>query len=567
LIFFLLTQYWRAWSVPFVGDDFVILDRVSGASFWDLWRTKGPMLFGWYRPVSRELHYWIMQRLAGNHETAFHLVSLALWVSILCLLHRYLHTLVGSRVAAIAVAGAACLSVWGGPLIWIAGVQDLWMLLFGLAYLLASLSRRPRLAALWLSLAVLSKESAAVFVAVAIAADVSVNRLDLRKALRNQIPSILVLAGWALIHPTLFARVSGRYASSAETSPRPGLGWMVSRTLLAVFDLDTWPSPESGWGGAFLLGAVAAIPLLVILLPEWRRMEAARPSRERRWRFAGVWSAIGVAVALGPSLGWHVYYAIIGLLGIWMGLAMFLSQHRRTAIAVIVLMGFLRAARADSPSWDWGTEWYQVRAGNILRSFRDELLSRHPSVPPHARIYFTHVPNNIGLIAGDSPAPRIWYPDSTLQAHFLRDYVVRDPSESRGPDYFFYFDSLRGLEELEPATSGVRREGLSPEWEARYYNLATVLLLGGDLDGAASEYLALARGDPRRTDCAMFAAAIFERVGRAKERDDALRSARASGMSEAETARQLSLLMSHFPRIRRAPAARPEVLESGGSRP
>src|SRR5262249_11951035 len=150
LTLFVATQYWVAWTMPFLGDDFVILDRVRGASFWDLWRTSGPLLFGWYRPVSRELHFWVLRHLAGTHEPAFHLVSFALWVAVLALFHRYLHRLAGPRAAAIATAGAACLSMWGGPLIWIAGAQDLWMLTFGLAYLIAMENRRGRLAALWL---------------------------------------------------------------------------------------------------------------------------------------------------------------------------------------------------------------------------------------------------------------------------------------------------------------------------------------------------------------------------------------------------------------------------------
>ena len=539
--------------MPFLGDDFVILDRVRGASFWDLWRTTGPHLFGWYRPVSRELHYWTLSALAGTHERAFHFVAFALWIGILLLLHAYLHRLAGARAAAVATAGAACLSVWGAPLVWIAGSQDLWMLLFGFAYLLAMQRGRTRLAALWLVLGLLSKESAATFVVVALAEATARRGFARATILREFLPSFSVVIAWALIHPTLFGRITGHYLSPAEAGTRRSRIWALSRALLSVFDFDTVPAPEEGWDRALLFGALAALPLLVIVLPAWKNPEATSSlSRKRLWLLGGVWGVSGIAVALGPSLGWEAYYGIIGYLGAWLLLGLILAEHRRWAIALVITMGFLRAARASTPTWDWGSEWYQVRAGSLLKSLRAELQRAHPTLAPHTRVYFTHVPNNVGLIAGDSPVLRIWYGDPTLDAHFMRDFAIRGLADPPGQDLFFFYDGVNGLEELTPATDGVRRAGLTPAWQDRYYNLATALLYGGDLIGAAREYLAIARGDLHRTDCAMFAAAAYEMSGRAVERDQALRVARAAGMSEADIDQKMRDLVTHFPKVRGA---------------
>jgi hypothetical protein len=351
-----------------------------------------------------------------------------------------------------------------------------------------------------------------------------------------------------MVHPTLLGRIAGGSLSPAEASTRR---WALSRALLAIFDFDTTPAPDGGWDRPLLLGALACAPLLAILLPAWKEPDSSLPiPRKRLWLLGVTWSAAGIGVALGPSLGWHSYYAVIGLLGVWTLIGLSLANHRRWAIAVVIAMGLLRAARADTPTWDWGSEWYQARAGTIMRTLRAELLRAHPSMRPHTRVYFTHIPNNVGLIAGDSPVLRVWYGDPTLEAHFLRDYRARGPGEAPGPDLFFFYDGFDGLEELVPATEATRRAGLSKAAEDRYYNLATAMILGGEVLGAAREYLAIARGDPKRTDCAMFAAAAYQMAGRSAERDEAIRLARDSGMSEPEIEAKMRDLIAHFPRPR-----------------
>ena len=287
LALFLATQYWVAWTMPFLGDDFVILERVRNASFLDLWRTSGPLLFGWYRPVSRELHYWTLRHLAGTREAAFHSVSFALWVTLLTLFHRYLHRLAGPRAAAIATTGTACLSLWGGPLIWIAGAQDLWMLTFGMAYLLAMADDRRWLAVLWLGLALLSKESAVCFLLVAMAASAARRGFERREIVKEFWPSLVLIAVWAVLHPTLFGRIAGHYISPVEASTRRSVGWALSHALLSVLDFDTAPAPQGGWNQALLLSVLACVPLLLILLPAWKAPEPLTrlpPKRLWLWR-------------------------------------------------------------------------------------------------------------------------------------------------------------------------------------------------------------------------------------------------------------------------------------------
>ena len=124
---FLGTQYGYALRIPFINDDYIFLDRVRAASFASLWRLDRP-LFHWYRPWSRELHYWTLQHVFGTRELPFHLVSWALALAVLGGAFVLFRRIAGGAAAAIAVAGVASLAAWGVPMVWIAGVQDLWML-------------------------------------------------------------------------------------------------------------------------------------------------------------------------------------------------------------------------------------------------------------------------------------------------------------------------------------------------------------------------------------------------------------------------------------------------------
>src|SRR5262249_51834270 len=87
---FLLTQYRRALDMPFSGDDFLILERVRHASFLELFSREGARIFGWYRPISRELHYGLLTRVFGLHETPFHVASFLLWIGVMLAAFRFL---------------------------------------------------------------------------------------------------------------------------------------------------------------------------------------------------------------------------------------------------------------------------------------------------------------------------------------------------------------------------------------------------------------------------------------------------------------------------------------------
>jgi hypothetical protein len=549
---FLLTQYLRALDMPFSGDDFLILQRVRHASFLELFSREGARIFGWYRPISRELHYGLLTRAFGMHELPFHVASFVLWVAVLLAAFRFLGDLLGEHPAAIAVAGAASLSAWAYPLLSVAGVQELWMLLFGFLYLDSARRARP-LAALWLALALLSKESAVMLVPISAAIAWLGDEQEPRLVLRRHAAALIVCVAWFVFHPTLATQLSGGAPASVETSSRLPLWGMAAGSVLAVLNLEAWPLPAAGWSNALTLGLIGAAPLVAFLF--FMRSQAA-PATRRTLLACIVWALLGFAAPALPSLGWHAYYTLLGLIGAWAALGVLLAKRVPLAMAVVTLAAVLRAGRATTPSVDWADESFQLRSGYALRALRDSLAVLHPTLPHGSRVYFTHQGNPQGLVSGGSPALQIWYDDPTLRSYHLRDFAVRSPEESPGPDYFFYVDDAHRLVELIPTPDGQPPAWRDAAWEGRHYNLATALLLGGDVAGAGAEYLAVARANPARSDCALYAAACYRALGRAPLTEQAMSVATAAGISRADAEAKVTQLVATLPRAGGKPPSR-----------
>jgi hypothetical protein len=320
---------------------------------------------------------------------------------------------------------------------------------------------------------------------------------------------------------------------------------MAAGSVLAVLNLEAWPLPAAGWSQALVLGLVGALPLVAFVFA--LRSTATHAPRHALVACA-VWALLGFAAPALPALGWHSYYTLLGLIGAWAALGILLAPRVPIAVAVVTLAAVLRAGRVTTPSIDWSDESFQLQSGYALRALRDSLVALHPTLPHGSRVYFTHQGNPQGLVSGGSPALRIWYDDPTLRSYHMRDFVVRSPEEPPGPDYFFYVDGTHRLVELTPSIDGQPPPRPDPSWEGRHYNLATALLLGGDVEKAASEYLAVARANPARTDCALYAAAAYRSLGRAALAEQAMAAAIVAGVSRADAEAKVARLVATLPR-------------------
>jgi len=501
-------------DVPFIGDDYVFLDKTRAASFAALWSLHNTD-FGWYRPWSRELHFWTLQHLLGPHETGFRVVSLLIWLGMLAAYYALLRRIRDDRVAAVATLGVVGLALWGAPLTWISGVQDLWMLLFAMLTLWLVATGRTAWALATCAGALLSKETAAMLPLIVLAQAHWVERRDLRGCLRRGAPFVALTVGWLALHPTLLHRVSRPEPPIPNGERRHPPAVVIGESLLSTFNADRLLLPLDPELQRRLVTVVVSLLLAgaaSVVLRGAARPDAG-PSRRAMLCYGGAWCVAGWLPLLSRSIGWHAYYGSLGVLGAWVALAELLAAWPGAAVASLLVLGLLRGRAEATRSWDWGSQWYQVRAGRLLRVIHDQVLQLHPSLPPHSRLYFGSIPNNIGLIAGRSPALRVWYDDPTLEAGFYSHYHPRAAGEPFGPDLFFHFDSTAGIREV---TSDGADGGASsvPEttWAEDHVSLAMTFLSGGDLPRAARLFESVGR-IPNRPEALMFAAACWEAAG------------------------------------------------------
>ena len=514
LLVFLATQYAGVLTVPFINDDYIFLDKTRAIGFLDVWAMRD-LTFHWYRPWSRELHYLWLQRAFGARELPFHLASLALWLALLVSFWVLARRVAGAMAAATAACGMAALAAWGVPLLWVAGVQELWMLLLGVLTVHAWLAGRRAIATVALAAALLSKETGAVLAALALAADVLVASRRPAEAVRRAWPLLVVTALWALVHPVLGGRLWHPLSAPVEPDAVPRGPLVLWPALRVALNADTRLIPEHGWAPALVSGAIGALVLAGTAVVAART--AGGPPRRASPRvvgFGAAWMLVGWAPLLMPSLGWHAYYALLGCFGAWLALGTLLARRPALAIAVVVAVALLRPARADTPSLDWGSEWYQRRSGEFIRVMRARLRTMHPQLPAHARLYFVRVPSNVGFLAGDAPALRVWYGEPTITGGYYTAYRRRRPDEPAGSDLFFRFDSTAAwIEVMLGPEDVVRAEAANRRWERDHVTLATTLARAGDWARAAGEYAKLADARPALLDYPHDAAVCFESAG------------------------------------------------------
>lgn len=516
-IAFAAIAYGPALRVPFIGDDYVFLDKTRSASFLDLWSFQN-IDFGWYRPWSREVHFWALQHLVGPRELGFRAASMLLWVAVLVLYGWFVQRAGGARLAVVAGLGVASLSLWGAPLTWISGTQDLWMLVFVALTLVLVGSRHPRWAWPAYLLALLSKETAATLPLILLAQARWIEGLAGRGAARRVLPFAAITLVWFALHPTLLDRFT-------HATPRPATGdraiaphVIVTQSLQSLVNADKLFLPRDRSAERRLATVTSALVLALAAYLSLRRAPSGKrstqgPRRGDLIRFGAVWCAAGWIPLFHPSIGWHAYYGSLAALGAWIALAALIVDRPRFVIGLLLALGILRGAAAATPSWDWGSEWYQTRAGNMLQLIRGQLLESYPTLPPNSRIYFGSIPNNIGLIAGRSPAVRVWYGDASLEAGFYSYYRPRSSTDARGPDLFFHFDSTTGIREVfADSAAAVRTAAVAPGWEQDHESVAMTLLSSGDLPRAARLFEAIATL-PHRPDAQMLAAVCWQEYG------------------------------------------------------
>jgi hypothetical protein len=494
----LCCRYRDAYSLPFLNDDYVFLDATRARSFVSLWGFDH-LFFHWWRPWSREFHYWWLQRAAGISPPAFHAMNAALTAGVFALFAALIAPWLGRSRTVVAVLGLAALSAWSLPLLWSAGAQDLWMMLACMAALLAWRSERRVLAVVAYAVALASKETAAPLPLLLVLHDVLLTQRSWPQALRRAAPAALVVLPWALAHPHL----GGRLLQHVVIEPVPAAAHrtpaaLLMRTLFMLVNLDRRLSPLAPWPHA-LAGIV--LPALasagVIVWASRTRERASTPAPARRVAlFGAAWAACGWLALLLPGLGWHAYYGLFGACGAWLAIAALVPPGVPVALA-IALITAASAARDATPSADWGDADYQRRAGHLQTGLHAALVRELPRPEPHTRLWFVGLPNDIGFLAGDGPAVRVWYADSTLRAGYFSAWHAW-PENAPGRDRFFKLKPGPRLVELhEGDEDAAVARAQDSEWAEDHLSLGHTFAEAGDWARAEREFRKLAAADPR----------------------------------------------------------------------
>ncbi len=513
LMVYLVTQYAWAAQAPFINEDYAFLDTTRSRSLFNLWLDPALRTGPWFRPWSQGFHYWLCQRMFGIRVEPWHAVSGALALTILVSYFLLIRRAIGRRGAAIATAGAAVMVAWGPLVTWVAGVQDLWMLVFALGMLHSLVNQRPGWATAMFVLALCSKETAAVLPALSVCWLVTNEHRTMRRALLSTLPMWILLAIWATLYPSHGGVLSSFHRISEVPSAGTRARELLVAALLAVLNLDIRPQPAGGWPAAATLAAPGCAALIGFIVWCYRGNPSAdhsldapathpstknvQPRTGHQVAFGTCWAFLGWAPLLSPALHWHSYYSLLGGLGAWYAIAPLLARWPAVASGVVLCLGTLRAGRSTTVIHDWGEESYLRRAAGCLRGMHADLLAKCPAPAPHTRFYFRDVPSEVGFLVSDGPVIRVWYEDATLQGWFYRDFRAREIVAPPGVDRFFRYDPSVGWVEIVVGAEDVLAAQMrNSRWADDHRRLVLTLAKGGDWTATMAEYSKLASSFP-----------------------------------------------------------------------
>lgn len=446
-------------GAPFFADDYLFLDAVRGRGFMRALLSPDP-LANYLRPVSRQIHFWWLSRVAHESPWPFHVANLALLLISLALLHRIARRFTGALGATLAAALVALHYIPDVSLRWASGSQDLLALAFALGAILLQLRGQRVWAALCYALALLSKETVILTPVIAWLLNRELARpAPARSRTRVAAPAQPRLAAQLVrLAPMLIAGVLWAALSFATRASRPGAATSLhpKASFLSAALVHFFQSLFAlEWGAVGMADGwkwPPVIPLLLIVAGLVWLMRTSRPADERRPPLGAAligglgWALLGAAPVAGVAPIWSAYYYLFALCGAALALGAVLERLPR-AVAIVALIAFASlCARASAreefatASGEWTTQshvtgFYIQRSTRTVASLLEQLERLHPTLPPNTTLFFGGVPPNIGWQTADGPLFRWAYRDTSVRSHFIADFTRE--RAARGPDYFF----------------------------------------------------------------------------------------------------------------------------------
>jgi hypothetical protein len=454
LVALLLSARTLGWG--FLWDDYDFLGRVASLKLTDLLPVSDVVF---YRPISRELYFWGIQHILGGSQIVAHFVNAAVVSTIIVLLVSFVGRLAGPRAAFLSGLFFACSAPLPLLMGWISASQDLLCLLFAMVAFHLQLSRKALAAALAMTAALLSKETAIALMPIPISI-AWLQGASLKQIARTGLVHVAVLAGWAFLHPWSRGILLGDPSpveSGAEYVAFRGANALTSAVhgLALTFNLP-WHGASMRWTGQNVLPAIVATGGMALLLTRMYRTSDDQPHSKTG---SATLIVTAVLLVLGPiamtSLAledWSPHYALIPALGFSMLAGYFLGGLSLpvmvAGLAVFLWLGIAQRDTTTKPTIPSETNFAET--DRALKTVERAFKQMRPTLLANSNVYVSVQARGHGGIYRQlfrfQPL-RVWYGKS--------DIWVLDPNRYRpGADaeYLFWITPDLGVVEIDTQT-------------------------------------------------------------------------------------------------------------------
>ena len=431
---------------PFFADDFFFLEQSRGRSLWGVLTSADP-LGNFFRPVSRQIYFWMLSRLGGESPTLFHTVNLAIFVVSLLVLYALARRLAGRTAAVFAIAFVGFHYAADVPVHWASGCQDLLAVLFATLTIYLHVRGQRALAAMAFLLGVLSKETVAGAAIVAIVAShASQERWGV--TLRRGVALLAVAVSWAAWWLwSLWLRPAAAHALSFDLASVPAAFVHLAQVTLSL-EVRQGGSILGHWQAQALLSA--AVAAVVVWLASLRASRATdgtdHAARTTAIRVGLSWTIVATLPIVLVMPIWSAYFYLWSLMGAGLLVGALVARAplpaRAACLAGLVFLSVNARAldefSAADGAWAWQSHvnrHYIERGSSTVATYLEQMRSARPTLPHRSVVFFGNVAVSSGWQAGDGPLVRWAYRDSTLRSYYLTQFSSE--RAQRGPMFVF----------------------------------------------------------------------------------------------------------------------------------
>ncbi len=428
----------------FFADDYLFLDQVRDRSLLEALRAPDP-LSNFFRPVSRQLYFWIVAGLTNESAFAFHAGNLVSLLGVIVLLWALVRRLAGDRAAVFAAAFLALHYTADIPVRWACGSQELLAVAGALGAILLHLNGRHRWAGVAMLAAAFSKEVVLLAPVIAVAADRRGGESWTRTA-RRAWPLALAVAVWGAIalamphtHKTQATEVEFDLVAFCS---RPLRTCCVPPGPRAARRLLPKPRRRARGAGARARGRAGGVA-------HARRGRAGRrgaPRGRHAAHRARVDRGRDRARRRGRAAVERVLLPVRGLRRGARARRAARARERAPAAALVLAASAWGSAHARAlPEFGIGRDaWtpvshinaaYIERSNLVTSRYLSALQRAHPTLPHGATLFFVGLQSNVAFQRGDGPLLRWAYRDPSLKAYYLNMFSRETFRE--GPTFFF----------------------------------------------------------------------------------------------------------------------------------